>query len=252
MKGSILCLVVSLSVSAVAAEKSGLDDLQGKWSVTKTNGEGDRYTQHLDIKDSRLAFELRDGSGEVRFYAKGKIKAEKAGPLNVLIVSDIEAGRSSSELEAVNGDRTSVFAMREGKLVLVSNMDKERDNQPPTLDTYSREGGGRAATRPAPDMEKLLGKWDMELMVQDNTIDYELEFEKANDGLQATLISPRSGKHKFKKVELKDGQLEMEIDREIEGRETTLVYKGKLSGAGLSGTVTANGLDIAATWKATR
>lgn len=252
MKGLTLCLAVLLSVSALAAEKSGLDDLQGKWSVTKTNREGDRYTQHLDIKDSRLTFEIRDSSGEVRLHAKGSIKAEKAGRLNILVISDIEAGRSTSDLEAVDGGRTSVFAVRDGKLVLVSNMDRERENQPPTLDTYSREQGGGAAAKPAPNMEKLLGKWDMELVVQDNTIDYELEFDKAEGGLQATLISPRSGKHKFKKVELKDGELEMEIDREIDGRETTLLYKGKQTASGLSGTVTANGIDGVATWKATR
>src|SRR5687767_6785948 len=131
MKGLILCLAASLTISAVAAEKSGLDDLQGKWSVTKTNREGDRYTQHLVIKDKRLTFEIRESSGEVRLHARGKIETEKVGPLNMLVISDIEAGRSATDLEAVEDERTSVFALREGKLVLVSNMDKERDNQPP-------------------------------------------------------------------------------------------------------------------------
>ena len=122
------------------------------------------------------------------------------------------------------------------------------------MEVYTREAATRAATSPDTGAEKLVGTWEMELSIGDNTIDYSLLIEKgANGQLAATLVSPRSGKHKFKSIDYKDGQLKMEIDREIEGQETTLTYTGKLSGGKLSGKVSAQGLgDGAATWQATR
>jgi uncharacterized protein (TIGR03067 family) len=248
---SALALLALFHPTLAPAADSALDELQGKWSVQKTNEEGRVYSQHLEFTQDKLTFELRREDGEVRFVAKAKVKTDKAGPLKTFTLSDIEAGRSSTELEPVDDQRSSVYTLRDGNLVIASNFDRERDNERPSIDVYTRSASKRASSADAMP-EKLLGTWDMELTIGDNTIDYQLAIEKADGGLQATLISPRSGKHKFKSIEYKDGQLRMEIDREIEGRETTLTYRGKLTGGALAGKVTAEGFEQGADWRATK
>ena len=70
----------------------------------------------------------------------------------------------------------------------------------------------------------------------------------------ATLISPRSGEHKFRQVTWADEKLTMELDRDYDGQKITLVYTGKLGADGLSGTVAAKGAEdqFSGTWKAKR
>ena len=247
-------ILLFLHPSLLSAADSALDELQGKWSVKKTNDEDRVYSQSLEFAGDKLTFELRDEEGEVRFVAKARVKTEKAGPLKIFTLSDIEGGRSASELESVGDERASVYTLRDGKLVVASNFDRERDRERPGLDVYTREAATRTATdTPEAAADKLLGTWDLELTVGQDTLEYDLIIEKADGQLRATLVSPRSGKHKFKSIDYKDGQLKMEIDREIQGQEVTLHYAGKLTGNKLSGKVTAAGLeDGAATWQATK
>ena len=238
----------------LAAADPGLDELQGKWSIKKTNDEGRVYSQSLEFARDKLTFELRDDSDELRFVATAKVKTDKADSLKIFTLVDIEAGRSNSELEPVDDRRTSVYSLRQGKLIVASNFDRERDRERPSLDVYTRT----AVTSGAPgkrntDAEQLVGTWEMGLTIGDDTIDYTLIIEKGAGGLQATLVSPRSGKYKFKSIEYTGGQLKMAIDREIQGQETTLLYTGKLADGKLSGTVTARGLtEGVATWRATK
>jgi hypothetical protein len=53
---------------------------------------------------------------------------------------------------------------------------------------------------------------------------------------------------------VKGNDVEILIDREIEGNNTTFVYKGKLAENKISGTVTVKGLEdqFTGTWTATR
>jgi hypothetical protein len=248
-----LALVALLAPTAILAAGSGLDDLQGKWSGKRTNNEGRVFSQQMEFAQDKLTFELRNEDGELRFVAKAKVKTAKAGPLNTFTLFDIEGGRSNDNLERVDDERTSVFTVREGKLIVASNFDRERDNERPNVDVYTRAAGARASSdKPAAGMEKLIGTWDMELNVGDNKLDYQLAIEKSNGGLEATLISPRSGKHKFKSIEFQGGQLKMVIDREIEGQETTLTYTGKLTDSGLSGKLSAPGFEEGGSWRATK
>ena len=249
------CFSLLVAPCALMSADLGLDELQGKWSTKRTNDEGRVFSQSMEFAQDKMTFELRDENGDARFVAKAKVKTQKAGPLKAFTLFDIEGGRSESELQSVDDDRTSVYTLRDGKLIVASNFDRDRNRERPSIEVYTREAATRSPTStPDTGAEKLLGTWEMELSIGDNAIDYSLLIEKGADGqLAATLISPRSGKHKFKSIEYKDGQLKMEIDREIEGQETTLLYTGKLTGGKLSGKVSAKGLgDGAATWQATK
>src|SRR6185436_2355098 len=248
----LVCVLMAATIGhyAMAADSA----INGKWSMKRTNSEGRVATQQMDISGDKLIFELRNADGELRLYAKASFKTEQAGTLKYFVLSDIEGGRSADDLQSVPDTRTSVYTLREGKLIVASNFDRDRDNERPSVDVYTRSESSGASAKPADTgADKLVGTWDMEMNVGDNAIDYKLQIEKVDGKLEATQISPRSGKHKFKSIAFADGQVTMEIDREIEGNPTTLRYTGKLADSKLSGKVAVKGNDdFSATWKATR
>jgi hypothetical protein len=238
-----LCL--SLTAASVgAADSPSLDALQGAWSAKRTNQEGQVVSQVLEFKNDRLAFRIVGADGEVRFFAKGAVAAQKLGPFQTLKITGIQAGRSEDSAEPVDDERTSVFVLDGDTLTLASNFDKAREGQPPRAETYSRRKEEGAA--------KLAGTWKMDVRIGENDSDYELRFTQVEGKLAATLISPRSGEHKFRTVTWADDKLAMELDRDYDGNKVTLVYSGKLGAEGLSGSVVAKGAEdqFSGTWKA--
>jgi hypothetical protein len=244
-------LALALGTSA-AESSSSLDAVQGKWSSTKTNRDGQRYAQILEIKKDRLTFQVLDDNKEVRFVAKGSVKSEAAGPFKLLVVSNIEAGRSADDLRSVDESRSHVYTFRDGQLVLASNFDHEREKERPEVSFYVRVEDSKTAAG-GPDNEiKLLGSWKMTLTISDRELDYGLRVARTDGQLAATLISPRSGEHKAKSTVWKEGELVIEVNREYEGNTVTIVYKGKLTDDGLSGTFAGKGFEdqFNGTWKA--
>jgi len=113
------------------------------------------------------------------------------------------------------------------------------------------------AAAAGPGSPELEGSWDMltNMDFQGNpvTVDHELRFSRAGGALKAVLISPRSGEHKFQSVTYKDGLLQLEIERNLEGNQVTFQYEGKLEGGKLAGKVKVKDLsDFAGDWKAER
>jgi S-formylglutathione hydrolase FrmB len=99
----------------------------------------------------------------------------------------------------------------------------------------------------------ILGDWALTLEVQGSQREYTLRLLEKEKQLTAVVISPRSGEHPAKSVSFKDGAIRFEVDREIQGQEVTLIYQGKLSEKGLSGSVTLKDLpDFTGTWSAKR
>jgi hypothetical protein len=206
----------------------------------------------LEIKQDRMTFKVVGADGQVRFFAKGTVAVQKLGPFQTLKTTGILAGRSEDSTEAVDDERTSVFTLQGDTLTLGSNFDKVRADQAPRAETYSR--GKTAANEPQPEATaaKLAGTWKMDVHVGDNDADYELRLSQDDGKLSATLISPRSGEHKFRKVTWADEKLTMELDREYDGNSVTLIYTAKLGADGLSGSVAAKSAEdqYSGTWKA--
>jgi hypothetical protein len=246
---SMLCLSLALA-SATAADLPSLDALQGAWSVKRTNQEGQVVSQVLEIKQDRVTFKVLGADGEMRLFAKGAVAVQKLGPFQTLKITGIHAGRSEESAEAVDDERTSVFVLQGDTLTLASNFDKARTDQAPRAETYSR--GSAAAKQPDDTAAKLAGTWKMDVHIGDNDADYELRLSQTDGKLSATLISPRSGEHKFRKVIWAEEKLTMELDREYDGNPVTLIYTAKLGADGLSGSVAAKGAEdqFSGTWKA--
>ncbi len=255
MKTLIFSLLFATATLATAAEISpALKSLQGKWTGERANNDGGRSKATIEVKDDKMEYRAFNSDGEVRFIAKGNLKIERAGDIRVLLITDIRAGRNQDSLEPVDDDRTSAYAIREGKLYLASGFDKPRDNERPRVEEFTKDDSSPRAATDKPTNDKLIGKWKMEVALGDQTMEYDLRFEKAGDAVQGIVISPRSGEHKAKSVTLKGDQLEMLVDRSIEGNDVTFVYKGALKGETLSGTLQVKGLEdqFSGTFKATR
>jgi hypothetical protein len=245
VRRTVVCLLMAVAFPALPADDTpSLDPLQGKWSVTKTNREGQRYSQVIEIKQDKLTFQIRNEEDQLRMAATGTVKLDKAGPFQVLSLSSIQAGRSMEELEPVDETRAVVYQVRDDKLFAAANFDRERENEKPGIDVYVRVAAGAgAATAPAAVEERLLGTWKLEVTWGDNTRDYNLRIAKSDGKLNATLISPRSGEHPCKSVQFKDGEWVIEVERELEGNPATFVYRAKLTGEELAGTVAVKGYE---------
>src|SRR3954468_11784308 len=119
-------LCIGIKDSGNAAELSpALKQLAGKWTASRTNQDGEKYSFSLEFKGDKITFHARDAEGKPRLVATGKAKAMKEGPFNVLTLTDLKAGRSEDDLQEVNDERSSVYTLRDGNLLLASNFDKE-------------------------------------------------------------------------------------------------------------------------------
>lgn len=129
---SLLCLF------ALSTQADDLVKLEGKWSVKKSNSEGQSYTQVLEIKKDKFKFTLVGADAQIRLYADGTIKLEKLGPFNVVKFTNIKAGASESDTQPIDDDRTSIYMLGDEGWTVASNFDRDRDNQKPSADTYTK------------------------------------------------------------------------------------------------------------------
>ena len=134
-------VLLSLSLFAffiVSGFADDLSKLEGKWSIKKTNREGQAYTQTLEIKKDKFKFRVVGGDDQTQLYAEGDIKLSKLGAFNAIKFFNIKGGTSADSLEPVDDDRDAIYMLDGNSWTLASNFDKPRDDQKPTADTYTR------------------------------------------------------------------------------------------------------------------
>jgi uncharacterized protein (TIGR03067 family) len=126
-----------LLLFASGALADDLEKLAGKWSVNKTNDQGQAYTQSIEIKKDKFTFRIMRSDGTLRLYATGDVKLDKLGPFNVMKLTNIKAGQSESDTGPLDDDRALIYQLEENSWTVASNFDKER-NQKPAVDVYRR------------------------------------------------------------------------------------------------------------------
>jgi hypothetical protein len=131
---ALAALTTALALSALADD---LAKLEGKWSVKKTRND-QSYTQTIEIKKDTFKFKILRGNDEVAIYAEGKLKLEKSGPFNVIKFMDIKGGTSESDLSPIDDDHVSIYVLGENTWTVAANFDKDRENQKPSLDVYTK------------------------------------------------------------------------------------------------------------------
>ena len=242
LRTATLFVLLAFASNSIAADSPQLAKLQGKWSTKRAGSDGQESSFTMEIKGDKLTFQAFRGDNELRFVAKGNVKAEMQGPFQVMKITQIEAGSTAGDLQPVNDDRSTVYFLQADTLTLASNFDKERDNEKPRLEVYQRIETKAAASTPG-DAAKLIGKWKMVAKLGEDERDYDITFAEADGKLSGTLVSPRSGEYKFKSVTFSDGKLAMELPRTIEGNEVVFVYTGQLKGSELAGDVIVKGYE---------
>ncbi len=136
----ILSLAGFISLLAFSTLTTLADDLakvEGKWSVKKTNEDGQTYTQVLEVKKDKFKFRMLSADNQLFIYAEGEVKLEKLGPFNVAKFVNIKGGVSESDIQPIDDDHTFIYLLSENKWTMVANFDKERD-QKPSMDIYTK------------------------------------------------------------------------------------------------------------------
>jgi hypothetical protein len=113
------------------------DRLTGKWSVKKTNDQGQGFTQNLEIKKNKFVFEIQTADGNTALYAEGDVKFEKSGPFSLAHFLNIRAGTSASDLQDVSEERKNIYVIDGDNWLMATNFEEDRD-QKPSLDVYKR------------------------------------------------------------------------------------------------------------------
>jgi uncharacterized protein (TIGR03067 family) len=142
MKKQFVSTLIALGFAAVCVTPAfgqDLDLLAGKWSIQKTNADGQRYTQQIEIKKNKFTFKITNTAGESQLYAEGDVKLDKAGPLKVIVFSNIKAGQTAAETDSIDDTYTSIYKLDgDSTLLMASNFDKDREGQKPSLDAYRK------------------------------------------------------------------------------------------------------------------
>ena len=140
MKKQIVSIISVLGLAAAfvtPAHSEELESLAGKWTAEKSNDSGKSYKQQIEIKKNKFTLKITDSDNETRLYAEGDVKLDKAGPFKTMVFSNIKAGQSSSDADAIDDTYTSIYTMADdGAWLVAMNFDKERDSQKPRLDVY--------------------------------------------------------------------------------------------------------------------
>ena len=144
-----LWLSLSVGVLCTALQVASADDLQslaGKWSVKKVNDQGQTITQTVEVKKDKFVFQILTSDGNTVLYAEGDFTLEKLGPFKAARFSHIRGGSSASNLDDIDDVYVSIYRLEDDEWTMASNLDKDRDNQKPSLDVYHRV---KAETQPS-------------------------------------------------------------------------------------------------------
>jgi hypothetical protein len=124
-----------------------VDDLQaltGKWSVKKTNDEGQVFTQTIEVNKDKFVFEILGADAALVFHAEGDFKLEKLGTFSCARFLHIRAGRSASEMRDVDDEYVLIYTLDGDAWTTAFNFDRQRERQKPSLDVYQRVKTGAA------------------------------------------------------------------------------------------------------------
>lgn len=246
----LACVILAInSFTLGAAESTGLASLQGTWEGKRNGEDGSEQKQVIEIQGETLKFSLFKSDGELRLFAKGKTKVEKLGNIQVLRLTDIQAGVSESDLQSIDDDRSTPFLISEDTLSLASNFDKDRENQKPRVDVY------RLKARPAADASsnsKLVGTWKISAKIDDQESQHELRVTEEGGALKGLVKSEGLADKVLKTLRLENDKVTMEVVREIDGADAIVVCTGELKDGTITGTFTIQGQEdkIKGSWSA--
>jgi hypothetical protein len=133
----IYALAVTLTISSLRVLADDWETLAGKWSVKKTNDQGQPFTQTVEVKKGKFVFQILGADGGLFLYAEGDLKLEKLEPFKVVKFTNIKAGQSAADTQSTDAEYTSIYILGDDTWTVAANFDKERQ-QKPTIDVYKK------------------------------------------------------------------------------------------------------------------
>lgn len=216
----------------------------GKWKLTAETPEGEaqRLTVVLEEKDGKYSGQVR-ARGKAQAIDKLEVNGKSLNIDAKLTVEEQDLGlqvRVAAEGEKLAG--TWKLLSTQGGPIMEGKAQLERMVDPAARKVIA------GATTP----EKVLGEWETETLINDQTKDYTLKVEKDADKLKATLISSRSGEHAAKSAVIEKDELVMKWFREVRGTETDVEVRVSIDAEGqLTGRIFAPAMeDYDGTWTA--
>jgi|GEM_PF-2005432 len=138
MKNTLSILVCFVLTTTLALAGDLPERMQGKWSLKRTSENGEPVIQKLVFKGNTFQFRLMSEGGSTLLFAEGKAQLEKAGKVNVILLSEIKAGQSDTATEAVDMEYQTPVRVSYRTLYLASGLDEERE-EAPRMDAYKKE-----------------------------------------------------------------------------------------------------------------
>ena len=132
-----LSVITFLALIHFSAKADDLGKLSGKWMVEKENTEGQKYKQVLEFKEKTFKFWIKSPQGQTMIYAEGAAKIQKVNDLHLLMLKDIKAGESETNISAIYDDRTIVYRMGYKAMTVATNFESSRDEDP-EIDIYKK------------------------------------------------------------------------------------------------------------------
>src|SRR5262245_17928523 len=139
MMRTLLMLVMSFALlnTVRAADDAELGRMQGKWEVKKTNDEGQKITQTIEIKKDKMLFKILSDAGDTVLVATANIKPRQLGSFSTFTITNLKYGQSEDSLNPADEDRSYIYHISLSTFTIVSNIDEERE-EPPALDAYRK------------------------------------------------------------------------------------------------------------------
>src|SRR5689334_16055665 len=94
-----IAAAIMVACACIRDDASDLTALQGRWTIAKTNQEGQAYSQLIQIENDQLTFQIIRADSKVLFFSKGTVKVTKTPPFDVMSITGMRAGRSEDDMQ---------------------------------------------------------------------------------------------------------------------------------------------------------
>jgi hypothetical protein len=140
MKTNLLILAAGIVFTALGRAPVVADDLDAlawKWVAEHNDPQGRAVKHVLEISKNKFKLQMTRVADDRSMYAEGEVKAESLGPFKTARFYNVQGGRSPSDLQALDDERTVVYTLGDNELNMAVNFDKER-NEPPAAMKFTR------------------------------------------------------------------------------------------------------------------
>jgi len=138
MKNPIAVLFCLLLTATFVLAGDLPESMHGKWTLKRTNQEGEPVVQKLIFKAGTFEFRMMSEGGSTLIFAQGKAQVQSAGKVQVIMLTKIKAGQSDTEIESIDMEFQAPVRVSGSTMYFASGLDEER-NEAPRVDAYRKE-----------------------------------------------------------------------------------------------------------------